>query len=151
MPACNRPAMRANVSRETSTRLNAVEHGETTCRIEAVQQIAAVLQVFRLCGRMTFAADRPTRPFDPEARKLSAGFSLRRKKPLIATIRTCHEVEKLAEPLRKTTLPAIRQVSWSRNSFAYGSRKNSRLADSAESAPSSLYGARRTCGVRSTN
>ena len=53
---------------------------------------------------MTFAADRPTRPFDPEARKLSAGFSLRRKKPLIATIRTCHEVEKLAEPARKPAL-----------------------------------------------
>ena len=43
---------------------------------------------------MTFAADRPTRPFDPEARKLSAGFSLRRKKPLIATIRTCRTAAK---------------------------------------------------------
>ncbi|MDY3950782.1 MAG: hypothetical protein SOY87_09545 [Eggerthella lenta] len=99
-----------------------------------MQQIAAVLQVFRLCGRMTFAADRPTRPFDPEARKLSAGFSLRRKKSLIATIRACHKVEKLAEPLRKTTLPAIRQVSWPLNCFACGSWKNSRLADSSESA-----------------
>ena len=69
-----------------------------------MQQIAAVLQVFRLCGRMTFAADRPTRPFDPEARKLSAGFSLRRKKPLIATIRTCHEVEKLTNTGRISAL-----------------------------------------------